>query len=134
MELPGISLLSITPIYIAILGLIFIPITARVGFYRVGNQVDIGDGGDETLLRLIRCQANFVETTPLAVALLLTMELMGAGNVWLHALGATLVAGRLLHYLGLSGMGPFMGRPLGMVATFTVYLVSSGWILYARFA
>ncbi len=131
MELPAISLLSVTPIYIAILGLIFVPITLRVGLFRVNHKVDIGDGGDEDLLRLIRCQANFVETTPLAVALLVVMELMGAGDTWLHALGATLVVARLLHYLGLSGMGPFIGRPAGMVGTFAVYLVSSVWILTA---
>lgn len=129
MELPNISLLSITPIYIAILGLMFVPLTLRVGLYRLKNQVDIGDAGDADLLRRIRCQANFVETTPLAVALLIVMELMGAENIWLHALGATLVAGRVLHFVGFSGMGPFLGRPLGMVATFTVYVVSSAWIL-----
>ena len=131
MELPTTSLLSVTPIYLAILGLFFIPITMRVGLYRVGNKIDIGDGGDDTMLRLIRSQANFCETVPLAAVLLVAMELMGAVNGWLHALGAILVFGRLSHYLGLSGMGPFIGRPLGMVATFTVYLVGSGWILYS---
>lgn len=130
MELPAVSLLSVTPIYLAVLGLFFIPITLRVGMYRVGNKIDIGDGGDEAMLRLIRSQANFCETVPLAAVLLVAMELMGAGSSWLHALGAILVVGRIAHYTGLSGMGPFAGRPLGMIATFTVYLVSSGWILY----
>ncbi len=131
MELPSISLLSVTPIYIAILGLVFVPITLRVGLYRLNNKVDIGDGGSDHLLRLIRCQANFVETTPLAVVLLVVMELMGAGDTWLHSLGATLVVARLAHYLGFSGMGPFVGRPVGMVGTFAVYIVSSVWILMA---
>ena len=134
MELPTISLLSVTPIYIAILGLLFVPITLRVGLYRVKNKVDIGDAGDEQLLRLIRCQANFVETTPLAVALLIVMELMGGGDTWLHALGATLVVARLMHYVGFSGIGPFVFRPLGMVGTFAVYIVSSIWILMAALA
>lgn len=128
MQLP--ALLSVTPIYIAILGLLFIPLTLRVGLYRLRNRIDIGDGNDDTLLRQIRCQANFVETVPLAVALLLVMELMGAGSTWLHVLGATLVIARILHFLGLSGIGPFQARVLGMVGTFVVYLVGSGWILY----
>ena len=131
MELPTISLLSITPIYIAILGLIMVPITLRVGLHRMKNQVDLGDGGDKKFLRLIRGQANFVETVPLAVALLVVMELMGADDAWLHGLGAALVVGRVLHYLGLTGMGPFIGRPAGMVLTFTTYIVSSAWILVA---
>lgn len=129
MEMP--ALLSVTPIYIAVLGLMFVPLTLRVGLYRLKNKIDIGDGNDDTLLRRIRCQANFVETVPLAVVLLVVMELMGAGSTWLHALGATLVIARVLHFLGLSRMGPFQARPLGMVGTFIVYLVASGWILYS---
>ena len=31
MEMPNINLLSITPIYIALLGLLFFPMTLRVG-------------------------------------------------------------------------------------------------------
>ncbi len=131
MELPSISLLSVTPIYIAILGLIFVPLTLRIGLFRFRNKVDIGDGGSDDLLRMIRCQANFVETVPLAVALLIVMELMGAGDTWLHALGATLVVARVCHFIGLSGMGPWQLRPVGMVGTFTVYLVSSIWTLMA---
>lgn len=131
MTLPAISLLSVTPIYIAILGLLFVPITLRVGAFRLKNKVDLGDGGSDDLLRRIRSQANFVETVPLAVVLLVVMELMGAGDTWLHALGATLVIARVLHFLGISGIGPFIGRPLGMAGTFTVYLASSGWILYS---
>ena len=129
MEMPDLSLLSVSPVYVALLGLMFIPLTMRVGLYRLRNKIDLGDGGDQKLNRLIRCQGNFVETVPLAVALLLVMELMGAGDAWLHAVGATLVVARVLHFLGLSGMGPFIARPVGMVGTFTVYLVASLWIL-----
>ena len=67
MESSALSLLSVTPIYVAILGLLFIPITLRVGMFRLKNKIDIGDGGNDHLLRLIRSQANFVETVPLAV-------------------------------------------------------------------
>ena len=134
MEMPAIALLSVTPIYIAILGLIFVPITLRVGAYRIKNQVNIGDGGDDELIRRIRGQANFTESVPLACILLVAMELMGAGDTWLHALGATLVVARLLHYVGITGLGPFAARPLGMVGTFTVFLVSTIWILYSAFS
>lgn len=131
MDLTSLTAPTITPIYLALLGLMMIPITLRVGGYRVKNSVDIGDAGDETLIRLIRSQANFIETVPLAAILILVTELMGAGEAWLHGLGAALFLGRVLHYLGLSGLGPFLCRPIGMVATLGVYLVASGWILYA---
>ena len=131
MDLTTLTAPTITPIYLALLGLMMVPITLRVGLYRVSSKVDIGDGGDETLLRLMRSQANFVETVPLAAILLLAMELAGAGDAWLHGLGAALFLGRVAHYVGLSGLGPFVGRPIGMVATLSVYLVASGWLLYA---
>jgi len=39
MEMPNINLLSITPIYIALLGILFVPFTMRVGLYRVKNEI-----------------------------------------------------------------------------------------------
>lgn len=128
MELP--PLLSITPIYLALLGLFFLPITLRVGFYRLSSKVFIGDGGDPEMIRRMRGQANFVETVPLAALLLVLMELSGASGTWLHALCATLLLGRILHYIGLTEIGPLVGRSVGMFATIATYLAASGWLLY----
>jgi uncharacterized membrane protein YecN with MAPEG domain len=133
MEMPSLLLVSITPIYAALLGLLFVPFTFRVGLYRVGNKINLGDGNDPELLKRIRGQGNFVETVPLALILLILMEVMGASNTWLHALGAALVIGRVLHYLGVTETGPFIGRPVGMFATMAVYLVASVWILVKLF-
>lgn len=47
-------------IYIALLGILFVPFTMRVGLYRVKNEIIIGDGKDEELIRRIRGQGNFV--------------------------------------------------------------------------
>lgn len=129
MEMPNINLLSITPIYIALLGILFIPFTMRIGFYRMGNKIDLGDGDDPKMFKLIRGQANFVETVPLAVVLLLLMEILGAGDTWLHVMGALLVGGRFLHYVGITELGPFICRPVGMFATLSIYLIAPIWIL-----
>ncbi len=129
MEMDNITLLSITPIYIALLGILFIPFTLRVGLYRVKSEILIGDGQDEELIKRNRGQGNFIETVPLAVVLLLLMEILGAGPTWLHALGALLVGGRILHYLGITGLGAAFFRPVGMFATLGVYLVAPAWIL-----
>ena len=125
------SLLSVTPLYAALLGLVFIPFTMRVGFYRLSSKIFVGDGGDPEMVRRMRAQANFVETVPLALILIIVMELMGASNNWLHGLGALLFVARVLHYLGMSGLGPEVGRPIGMFGTIATYLVSCGWILYS---
>lgn len=127
MELP--SLLSITPIYIAILGLLFLPFTMRVGLYRMKTKVLIGTGDDPELVRRVRGHANFIETVPIAISLLLVMELLGASDVWLHVLGLALVLGRIFHYVGLTEIGPMYFRPIGMMATLMTILVSSVWML-----
>lgn len=121
--------LTVSPLYLAVLGLICIPMTMRVGLYRIKNKINLGDGDDAVLRRLIRGHANFIETVPLAALMILVMDFMGAGTSWLHALGAGLVAGRVLHYLGLTRLGPFVCRPIGMFATLSVYGVSGLWIL-----
>jgi uncharacterized membrane protein YecN with MAPEG domain len=127
MELP--SFLSVTPIYTAILGLLFIVFTMRAGSYRAKTKIFIGAGDDPEMLRRIRGQANFIETVPMALFLLITMEVLGASDSWLHVLGLALVLGRSAHYLGLTELGPIALRIVGMLATLLTILLSSLWIL-----
>ncbi len=134
MDTPTISLLSVSPLYVALLGLLWVPLTLRVGLYRVRTKINLGDGGDQELLRRMRGHGNFIESVPLALVLLVVMELSGASPTWLHGLGVLLVAGRISHYLGVTGLGPFLCRPVGMISTITVYLVSGGWLLYSSLA
>ena len=44
---------------------------ARVGKYRARFKVSVGDGGQEPLLRRMRAQANFIESAPIFLLLLL---------------------------------------------------------------
>lgn len=127
------TLLAITPIYIAILGLLFVPFTARAGFYRLKSKIFIGTGDDPEMLRRVRGQANFIETVPIALFLLITMEILGAGGTWLHALGGALVFGRIAHYIGLTEIGPLAFRPMGMGVTILTILTSAIWILISVF-
>lgn len=126
MDLP--YLISITPIYISILGFIFIVFTIRVALYRIKNKILIGNGDDAEMLRLIRGQGNFIETVPMALFLLITMEILGASNIWLHLLGLGLVLARISHYIGLTEIGSRSFRTLGMAFTFLNVLISSCWV------
>ncbi len=127
--MPDAPLLTVTPLYVALLGLLFIPYTLRVGLYRARTKINLGDGDDPELLRRIRGQGNFIETVPIALLLLVMMEAMGAAATWLHALGGLLVFGRICHYLAVTEIGPFALRPVGMFSTLSVYLVGCGWVL-----
>lgn len=124
--------IPISTMYAAILGLLFVPFTMYVGLYRAKHKITLLDGGDQVLARRIRAQGNFVETVPLAVILLVLMELNGAGSALLHSLGAVLVVARVMHYVTIatnpSNTPP---RALGMIGTLSVYIVASGWLLLA---
>lgn len=122
--------IGITAIYAAVLGLLFLPMTLRVGLYRNKSGISLGDGGDEELTKRIRAHANFTETVPIALLLIALVEMSGAGSTWIHVLGLLLVLGRISHYLQLSGLiSPLIFRVLGMVATLSVYPISSIWLL-----
>jgi uncharacterized membrane protein YecN with MAPEG domain len=131
MEIPAGLILSVTPVYITLLALLWLPFTMRAAFYRIKTKILIGDGGDPEMLRRMRAHANFIESVPLALLLLVAMEVWGAANGWLHGLGVLLVFGRITHYLGLSEMGPSVLRVVGQFSTFTVYLLGCGWMLVA---
>lgn len=123
------SLLNITPTYIAVLGLLFIPLTARVAIYRIKTKISIGIGGDPEMELRMRGQANFIETVPITLFLLISMELLGASDTWLHTLGLTLVLARISHYIGLTKLGPMFFRVIGIAGTLGTILASSIWIL-----
>lgn len=127
------SVLPITALFAAILGLVFVPLSARVGFYRLKSQISLFDGGDKELARRMRAQGNFAEYVPIALILLALVELNGALGWVVYLLGGSLVVGRLLHLYTISGSETGPGRPIGMVLTFLSILGSSGLLLYGHF-
>jgi len=91
---------TVTPIYAALLALLFLGLSARVITYRRSNLLSLGDEGDKGLLKRMRAQANCAEYVPIGILLLLLLELTGAPLWLLHALGLSFTAGRLLHAYG----------------------------------
>lgn len=117
---------SITSFYTGLLALLFLTLSARVIMYRRAHRLSLGDTGDKALLKRMRVQANCAEYVPIAVILLLVLEL-GAAKPWLlHLLGASFLFGRVLHAYGL-GSTPqnFPARQLGMILTLLVIAVSA---------
>ena len=115
----------VSALYAALVAILAVLLGLRVVALRQRHRVGIGDGGQPPLARAIRVHGNLVETAPLALLLLLLAELCGALPVGgLHAAGATILAGRLLHAVGRgrsSGVSP--GRFLGMLLTWLPTLV-----------
>ncbi len=125
----------VTALWAAILGLMSLVLAGLVVRARGTQGVIFGDGANVVLQQRIRVHANFVEYVPLALLLLLVLELNSASALVLNALGGSLVAARALHAFGLStSTGTSPGRFVGTVLTWLVILIASALLLYARFA
>lgn len=110
---------SITPIYAALLAVLLIALSFRVIFVRRGERISLGDADNPALRARIRVQANFVEYTPLALILILLIELQGGDALVVHALGLMLLIGRIAHAVGVSKHPQVMPlRFWGMILTF----------------
>jgi uncharacterized membrane protein YecN with MAPEG domain len=110
----------ITSIYASLSALLIVKLALPVINLRRKNRVSVGDGGNEQLQLAIRTHANAVEWVPITLLLLLTLELNGAPTMLIHALGATLLIGRILHAMGLPANN-LKKRVLGM--QITIYLL-----------
>jgi uncharacterized membrane protein YecN with MAPEG domain len=93
--------LSVTSTYVLPLVAIWFALWIGVTSKRSALQASIGDAGDKTLLRAIRCHGNFIEWVPFVLVLMILAEAQGAGSLWLHAAGILLLIGRIAHPFGL---------------------------------
>lgn len=113
----------LTACYAALLAILVVVLGLLVVRERVRQRVSLGDGGKTPLVAAIRVHGNAVENIPLALLLLLLLELNGAAPLALHAYGSTLLAGRLMHAWGLGQpRNVNRWRQLGMVLTWLAML------------
>src|SRR5258706_774350 len=92
---------AIVPAYAALLTFIYIFLSARVIRSRGANRIGLGTGGHRGLERRMRIHANFAEYVPLALLLLVFMEMQGRPGWLLHLLCIALVAARIGHVIAL---------------------------------
>jgi uncharacterized membrane protein YecN with MAPEG domain len=113
----------ITPLYAALAAVILSVLSLRIIGVRRSRRVAIGDGADEELARRIRAHGNFAEYTPLALVLILLLELGGAPAWQLHLIGAALILGRIVHAWSLTAHSG-NARLIGM--TLTLFVLAAG--------
>jgi hypothetical protein len=113
-----------TMIYAGALGLVLVFLSGRVIGRRREHRVAIGDGGDAELARRVRAHANFIEYVPLALILMLLIEIAGIGAWLVHGLGVSLVAGRLVHAWSMTASS-IAARTVGMSLTLLVIAVGA---------
>ncbi|MFY0690846.1 MAG: MAPEG family protein [Paracoccaceae bacterium] len=114
-------MLSASPVYLALVALLFIFLSARVILARRRAQAAYGDGGDLELRKRIRAHANCAEYAPLLLLLLVAAELQGTPGWVIHLFGALIVLSRALHAYWISqSPEPVQRRVLTMGTTFTL--------------
>ena len=125
----------IVAIYAGLLGLLFMYLSYQTVIYRRKEVVDIGMGEGKQLARAARAHANFTEYVPLALILILFLEQTTFPGWAVHALGALLLIGRILHAWGfVRHVGVSFGRVTGTLLTWAVTIVASVANLYFALA
>ncbi len=116
----------VTALYAGLNGLIALFLAWRVTQSRNKYKVSLGDGGEDGMQAAIRAHANNAEYVPLALILLLIMEIMGGLSLALHLMGATLTIARILHGWGIAAASSGTpGRFWGTALTWLVLLAGS---------
>ena len=122
--------LAITGTYAALLGVLMIILKFRVIMVRGQTGISINYSDNKTLALRIRQHGNFIENVPLALLLMAIIEVQGATSGWLHAVGAMLLIGRILHPFGLFNDKPIsIPRFVGTTLTTIAILICAGLIL-----
>lgn len=111
----------ITALYASLHMLLLMWLTVHVIKQRRRGKIAYADGGDKMLQIARSAHGNAVETIPIALILMIILELNN-GNVYLiHLGGLVLLIGRILHGTGILSEN-FRNRKLGMVFTFASQL------------
>jgi len=122
--------MKILPVYAALLALLFVFLSVRTIRMRRRLHIGIGDAENPVMLRAMRVHANFAEYVPMGLLLAFFVETSGAPQLLVHALGASLLVGRIAHAFGVSREPEdFRFRVFGMVLTFTALLLSALYLL-----
>lgn len=121
----------IVPTYAAVLVLIFVLLSVRVIQMRASAKIGLGHGNNPAMERRIRVHGNFAEYVPLALLLLLCMELQSQSRILIHVLCIALIAARVIHAIGVTPVKEnFPMRVASVLTTFAVLIVASVMLLY----
>ncbi len=119
-------MLSITPIYAALVAILYVALSVNVILQRRKGRISVGDHGDKAMIKAMRTHANCAEYAPFALLLIAMAEFQGAGGLLVNLLGLSLLAGRLSHAYGF-GKTPqiIIFRQIGMGLTFIAILIAA---------
>ena len=101
----------------------------RCGSVRMSDKILHGDGGNALLARRMRAQANFTEYTPIALILIVLLDLMDVNPLILGLSALAFMLGRVLHAIGMDADDTHWARATGMALTFPLLLAWAVWAI-----
>ena len=102
-------------------------LSIRIGEVRRATKIFTGDGNNPALVRRMRAQINFVENTPIVLAMIIVIELARTGNPFLMGTTALYMLGRVAHGIGMDD-GPLSSlRGVGALVTMLTQLGLGIW-------
>ncbi len=126
--------MNITFFYTAILAILFVVLSLRTIRLRRKLKISVGDAGNLHMLRAVRVHSNFSEYVPLSLLLIYFVEMKTTSAIFVHALGFSLLFGRIVHAFGLGQVEEdFRFRVFGMAITLTVILSCAGFLIFSFF-
>lgn len=123
----------ITALYGALNAIFNIFLANNVSTARRTKKVSLGEGSDPAMLVAIRAHANNAEFVPLAIVIMLLLEMCGADRALLHIYGGMLLAARVAHWVGMPRKAPNPFRFSGIALTWTLIVAGAVYLLYLRF-
>jgi len=103
----------------------------RVGQVRKSEGVSVGDGGNEIVIRRMRAHANFTESAPLVIILIVLIEFNNLAIGWLSYLAGAYIIGRLLHAFGMDGGALKWGRVVGIIITMLTMVILAFLVVFS---
>ena len=94
--------MEITLLYTSLITIFAIFLALRNGVIRGKTKTMLGAGGSSELLQSMRAHGNLMEHAPIALILLLLLEMQGVVDWKLHLIGSTFFLCRILHAYGIS--------------------------------
>jgi uncharacterized protein len=125
--------LPVTAFTAAVCALMLLILAIDTVRHRVRAQAAFGDHGDAKLISASRAHGNLAEHAPLVLVMMGCLELAHAYHPLLMGIGALFIAGRISHIFGLYApvsTKPPLPRSLGVIITWLVLLMLSGWTLW----
>lgn len=92
----------------------------RIGRIRQAEGITVGDGGNLALIKRMRAQANFVESTPFVLILVAAIEIAEKGGTWLAIVGAVFMLSRVVQPIGMDADKVQWGRVTGILVSMLV--------------